>query len=227
MDGSVGSVLDRARVRSLVVDANDGIIAVAGIGEGFLGAGASSHVALLAVVAATVAGSIALAGAKYAEAANERDAEQEAIDEEARQLALSPEEEQAELAEHYEAKGLPALLAAEVAAELSRDHALAAHVEAEHGIDVRNPRIQPLLVSLGAGLAFAAGAALIVLTVLFAPSDFRSLAVLATAAVSLLVTSLIADRWGQVPFRRTAVRTVAVGMIALLLSLATGALLDF
>ena len=116
--------------------------------------------ALLAVVAATVAGSIALAGAKYAEAANERDAEQEAIDEEARQLALSPEEEQAELAEHYEAKGLPALLAAEVAAELSRDHVLAAHVEAEHGIDVRNPRIQPLLVSLGAGLAFAAGAAL-------------------------------------------------------------------
>ena len=120
-----------------MVDANDGIIAVAGIGEGFVGAGASQSAALLAVLAATIAGSIALAGAKYSEAANERDAELAVIEEEARQLALSPTEELAELTEIYERKGLPTELAAQVAAELSRHNPLAAHADAEHGIDLR------------------------------------------------------------------------------------------
>ena len=113
--GEWGGSIDRARVRELMVDANDGIIAVAGIGEGFVGAGASRAAGLLAVVAATVAGSVALAGAKYTEAANERDAEQALIDEEARQLALSPEDELAELTELYVEKGLSPGLAGEVA----------------------------------------------------------------------------------------------------------------
>lgn len=218
--------VDRAQVRSLVVDANDGIIAVAGIGEGFVGAGASSAAALLAVLAATVAGSIAVAGAKYAEAANERDAHQELIDEEARQLALSPEDELAELTAHYEAKGLSTELAGQVAAELSRHNALAAHVEAEHGIAVDTPPPRPLLVALSAGLAFAAGASLVILTVLISPPEWRSLAVLLAAAGSLMVTSLIAGRWGSVPIWRTASRTATIGAIALLLSYLTGALFD-
>lgn len=218
---------DRARVRELVVDANDGIIAVAGIGEGFLGAGASRATAMIAVIAATLAGSIALAGAKYAEGANERDAEQALIDEEERQLALSPEDELAELAEHYENKGLSPELAAQVAAELSRRNPLAAHAEAEYGIDVSGPRIKPWLFALSAALAFAAGATPIILAVWLSPRGLRPGAVLVTAAGSLLATSFIAGRWGRVPLGRTALRTVIVGVIALLLSLATGALFDF
>jgi hypothetical protein len=135
--GAGDGPIDRVLVRGLVVDANDGIIAVAGIGEGFVGAGASATAALLAVVAATVAGSIAVGGAKYNEAANERDAEKALIDEEARQLALSPDEELAELTALYVDKGLSPDLAAQVAVQLSRHNPLAAHADAEHGIDVR------------------------------------------------------------------------------------------
>ena len=66
-----------------------------------------------------VAGGIALAGAKYAEEAAERDAQLALIEEERQQLALAPEEETAELAALYEAKGLSPHLAREVATELT------------------------------------------------------------------------------------------------------------
>ena len=224
--GEWGGSIDRARVRELMVDANDGIIAVAGIGEGFVGAGASRSAGLLAVVAATVAGSVALAGAKYTEAANERDAEQALIDEEARQLALSPEDELAELTELYVEKGLSPGLAGEVAGELSRHNPLAAHVDAEHGIDVRGPRIHPLLIAVGAALAFAAGASLVILTVLLAPSDWRSIAVLFAAAGALAVTSAVVGRLGRLPVWRTMLRTVVIGVAAMLLSLLVGTLFD-
>jgi hypothetical protein len=53
--------IDRGRVREHVVDANDGIIASAGIVEGLLGAGASSTILLVASLAAMIGGGLALA----------------------------------------------------------------------------------------------------------------------------------------------------------------------
>lgn len=221
-----GGQARRRRVRELVVDANDGIIAVAGIGEGFLGAGASRNTAMLAVVSATIAGSIALGGSKYAEAANERDAQQELIDEEQRQLALSPAAELAELTSYYVGRGISPDLAAQVAAELSGTNPLAAQLDAKHGIDVREPSVTPWLVALTAGVAFATGAALIVLTVAFSAPEWRTQAVLVAAGASLLATSIVAGRWGKVPIWRTALRTVVIGLIALLLSLAIGSMFE-
>ena len=66
--------IDRGGVREHLVDANDGIIASAGIIEGLLGAGASSTILLVASLAAMVGGGLALGGMRYAEAADERDA---------------------------------------------------------------------------------------------------------------------------------------------------------
>ena len=94
-------------------------MAVAGIAEGFIGAGAGTTATMIAVLAGSVAGSIALAAAKFAEAAIERDARQVVLDEERRQLALSPEDELRELEALYEAKGLSPGLARQVAHELS------------------------------------------------------------------------------------------------------------
>ena len=52
---------DRERVRAMTVDANDGIIATAGIVEGFSGAGAGLITLVIAAVSAMIAGTIALA----------------------------------------------------------------------------------------------------------------------------------------------------------------------
>lgn len=228
MDSSDGRAsARRARIREHVVDANDGIIAVASIGEGFIGAGATKSAALLAVVAATIAGAIALAGTRFAEVANERDALQELIDEEARQLALSPAEELAELTAIFEGKGLSSELAARVAAELSQADPIAAHIEAEHGVDVRVPRLGPFLAAVGGALAFAAGAMFVIFAVWVARPDSRTIMVVLSAVAALVVTSLVGARWGNVPVRRTVLRTVVVGAIALTASYVVGTLFHF
>src|SRR6478735_4259366 len=136
----------------MTVDANDGIIATAGIVEGFSGAGADLVTLIIAALSAMIAGTIALAGAKYAEAAGDRDAELALMEEERRQLALSPEEEFAELAEHYRRRGLSDELAAEVARALTAGDALGAHLLAEHGLS-EDDLTRPLAVAVLAGVA--------------------------------------------------------------------------
>ena len=120
--------------RQWAVDANDGIIATAGLLEGFAGAGASDQVLITAATAMIVAGSLGLGGAKWAEEASELDAEQLLIRQEIAELAASPDEEVAELADYWERKGLSADVAKQVADQLSAKDALAAQLEFEHDI---------------------------------------------------------------------------------------------
>ena len=220
---SVGE-LDAAWVRSLVVDSNDGIIATAGIVEGFVGAGATGRALPIAAFVAMVAGGISLAGAKFAEEATERDAEQAVIEEERRQLELSPDEEFAELEALYEAKGLSNELALAVATELTAKDALAAHADAEHGVELHAPRRSPLVAAAASGVAFALGASVPLLAVVLFPDEWRELVTYAAVIFSLGLTSLILVAAGSTHVLRTLIRAVLIGTATLLLTLAGGSL---
>jgi VIT1/CCC1 family predicted Fe2+/Mn2+ transporter len=221
MDGE-----DRDRLRDLVVDANDGIIAVAGVVEGVLGAGLGSTAAVTVVLSATVAGGIGVASAKYTETAFERDAREEVLAEERRQLSRSPDEELAELVALYEDKGLPPELAAQVSAHLTAGDPLAAHAEEEHGIDVSEAHDSPLTAALLSGLAFAIGALVVVLTTVVAPSSNRAPTTFVAVAFALAVSSTFVARWGQVPLWRTVARTVGIGVSAMVITFAIGSLVS-
>src|SRR5262245_826931 len=110
---------DRERLRDLVIDANDGIVAIAGVVEGVLGAGLGNRAAATAVLMTTIAGGIALGGSRYTELAAERDARDALLEEERRQLERSPDQELDELTAFYQAKGLASELARVVAVELT------------------------------------------------------------------------------------------------------------
>ena len=217
-------MLDAAVARSMIVETNDGIVATAGVVEGFAGAGATGSALVIAALSTMVAGGIALAGARYAEEAAEREARLAVIEEERRQLALSPEQELAELATLYETKGLSTELAQAVASELSAANALAAHVEAEHGLSMHDTPSAPLAIAAAAGLAFALGSAIPLLAVLIAPDDWRPGVVFVAVIVSLAITSLILARLGRTHARGVMVRSMLVGVTAMVLSLATGSL---
>lgn len=218
--------LDRERFRDLVIDANDGIIAVAGVVEGVLSAGLGNRAAVTAVITSAVAGGIALGGSRYTEVAVERDARERLLDEERRQLQRSPAEELAELTAFYEAKGLAPELARTVADELTRVDALAAHAEEEHGIEVDEPPPSPLVAALASGLAFALGALIVVLTVVATPSSWRVPTTFVAVAISLAVTSGVVARWGDVPVGRTVLRTVSIGVTAMAVTFAIGSLFE-
>jgi VIT1/CCC1 family predicted Fe2+/Mn2+ transporter len=217
---------DRALLRDLVVDANDGIVAIAGVVEGVLGAGLGNRAAATAVLMATVGGGIALGGSRYTEVAAERDARDALLEEEQRQLRRSPDQELDELTALYEAKGLRPALARAVAVELSATDPLLAHAEEEHGIELDDPPPPPLAAAVASGLAFTLGALVVIVTAVLAPSPWRVPTTFVAVTVGLTLTSVVVARWGDVPLGRTIARNTTVGLTSMVVSFAIGSLLD-
>jgi vacuolar iron transporter family protein len=215
---------DRGRVREHVVDINDGIIAPAGIVEGLLGAGASSTILLVASLAAMVGGGLSLGGMRYAEAAVERDARRAILDAERRRIDLTPVEEETELAELYQDRGLSPELARAVAAELSAGDALAAHAEAEYGMSPRDPPAIPSTTAVVAGLAFALGAGVPLLAVLLAPPAWRSAATIVAVVAALSLTASVSASVSETSLSRTMLRTVSIGVATMSLTFVGGSL---
>jgi VIT1/CCC1 family predicted Fe2+/Mn2+ transporter len=216
--------IDRSRVREHVVDTNDGIIAPAGIVEGLLGAGASSTILLVAALAAMVGGGLALGGMRYAETADERDAQKAILEAERRRIDLTPAEEETELAVLYQDRGLSPQLARAVAAELSAGDALAAHAEAEYGISPRDRPATPWTTAVVAGLAFALGAGVPLLAILLAPPAWRSAATILAVVAALSLTALVSASVSETSIPRTVLRTVSIGVATMLLTFVGGSL---
>ena len=216
--------LDRAAVRAHLVDVNDGIVATAGVVEGLLAAGASLTTIVVAALGAMVGGGVALGGMKYSEAADEQDAELAVLAEERRLHELQPEEELAELAALYEEKGLSPDLARRVADELSTTDALRHHAELEYGITIGDDRATPIGTAVLAGLAFMVGAGLPLLVSVLAPAAWRVPLTVVAVVAALGGTATVVARLGGLRVGRTVLRTVVIGLLTMLLTLAGGSL---
>src|SRR5262245_38381911 len=206
------AVTDPNSLRSWSVVANDGIIATAGILEGFAGAGASHATLVTAATSATIAGMLSAGGSEWAEAAAERDAHLSAAEEEAADLSRQPGVEFTELVTYYEAKGLDSELAHEVAGQLMARGPLDAQLESEHGILEVKSRDDVVRAGVGSAVAYALGAAIPLMITLMVPVTFEAGAILVAALLSLTVTSILAARTGRMNLRRTLTRTLVVGI---------------
>jgi VIT1/CCC1 family predicted Fe2+/Mn2+ transporter len=211
--------------REWVVDANDGIIATAGLLEGFAGAGADDRLLLTAATSMIVAGALGLAGAKWAEAASDLDVERRIIAEETAELAARPDAEVAELADYWERKGLTPDLARQVAEQLSVRDALAAQLEYEHDISEPTPSWQPFWAGATSGAAFFLGALVPLLITLLVPAQIEGWVILLAALLSLVLTSWLAARAGRLSLGRTLARTLVVGFGAMAVSYVAGLVL--
>ena len=95
---------DDARER--ITDVNDGIVAVAGMGLGLAGAGVSAATSYMVISVSTLVGAMSVFGAKLGESFADREAQQATVDYERSRIERTPEEEIAELADWFEAKGV-------------------------------------------------------------------------------------------------------------------------
>ena len=214
-----------ATLRGHIPDMNDGIIATAGVIEGFIAAGAGTTALLAASIAATIAGAGALSGVKFGEAAAERDAELAVIAQETSDIARDPESEIGELATHFEEQGVARDLAVEVARQISAHDALAAQLDVEHGIRDRTPASEPYARAAGGAVAFLLGGALPIAIVLLAPPHLRAAATIVAVLTSLAITAVITAQLGRASVWRTITRSLAVGALTLLLSVVAGSFL--
>ncbi len=201
-------------LRAGVLGANDGIVSVAGIVLGVAGATTDRTAILVAGVAGLVAGAMSMASGEYVSVSTQRDSEEALLAKERRELRDDPEDELAELAGIYADKGLDPDLALEVARQLTAKDALGAHAEAELGIDPDDltSAFNAAWVSM---LSFTLGALLPLLTILLVTPDLRVWVTVVAVVGALALTGLAGARFGYGPARRSVLRNIGGGLLAM------------
>ncbi len=181
---------------------------------GFAGATADRQLIFLGGVAALVGGALSMASGEYVSVSSQRDTERALIHKETRELADEPDEELAELAELYRARGLSDELARQVALELTEKDALRAHLDIELGIDP-DELTSPWQAAVASMLAFTVGGLLPLLTILLFPNGFRAVVTIAAVTAALGLTGYLSARVGEAPFRPAMIRNVVGGLLAM------------
>lgn len=210
-------------LRAAVLGANDGIVSTAGLVMGVAGATTDSETILVAGLAGLVAGALSMATGEYISVSTQRDTESALLAKERRELEEEPEEELAELAGIYLAKGLSEETARQVAIELTDHDALAAHAEAELGLDAYE-RTRPWEAALASMLAFTVGALLPVLTITLLPDGWRIWGTVVSVVVALALTGALSARFTGADVPRAVLRTIAGGLLAMGVTYAVGGL---
>jgi VIT1/CCC1 family predicted Fe2+/Mn2+ transporter len=210
-------------LRAGVLGANDGIVSTAGLVVGVAGATTDRTAILAAGVAGLVAGALSMAGGEYVSVSTQRDTERAALDLERRELRDMPDEEERELADIYEAKGLSPALAAEVASELTRKDAFRAHAEAELQIDPDN-LTSPWQAAWASLVSFALGALIPVVAITAPPTSWRVWTCVVAVLLGLMITGITSARLGGGEPRRAVARNVLVGALTMLITYYTGVL---
>jgi VIT1/CCC1 family predicted Fe2+/Mn2+ transporter len=151
-------------LRAGVFGVSDGLVSNTALVMGFAGSGTSHTVTLLAGIAGLLAGSFSMAAGEYISMSSQREMYQREIALEQAELEEKPEEERAELALIYRAKGLARPDAERLADKImaDRDVALDTLAREELGLDPGQLG-SPWVAAISSLLSFAIGAFVVVL----------------------------------------------------------------
>jgi VIT1/CCC1 family predicted Fe2+/Mn2+ transporter len=147
-------------LRPAVFGAMDGLVSNFALIAGMDGGTESgSRFIVLAGLAGLAAGAFSMAAGEYTSVASQRELARAEIEVERREIERHPVDEEYELAETYEAKGLDPDLAEKVAQQLHADpeQALEEHVREELGLDL-NDLPSPVTAAASSFICFAVGA---------------------------------------------------------------------
>ena len=208
-------------LRAGVLGANDGIVSTAGLVIGVAAATTERSPILTAGIAGLIAGAVSMALGEYVSVSTQRDTERALLDKERRELAEMPDEELAELAAMYQAKGLSPSTAQLVAEELTAHDAFAAHVDIELNIDP-DELTNPWQAAFASAISFSLGALLPLLAILLPPVSARIPVTFAGVLVALALTGTISARLGGAAVGRAVGRIVGGGALAMLVTFAIG-----
>ena len=221
-EGHTGGLNARLNwLRAGVLGANDGIVSVAGLVVGVAGATTQRGPLFTAGIAGLVAGAVSMALGEYVSVSSQRDSEIAQLETEKRELHEDPDQELAELAAIYEAKGLRPETAHTVAKELTEHDALAAHIDAELSIDPED-LTNPWQAAGASALAFTVGAILPLLAILLPPPVWRVPVTVVVVLIALGVAGWTGARIGGGRRVAAVVRVVVGGGLGLAITYLVG-----
>jgi VIT1/CCC1 family predicted Fe2+/Mn2+ transporter len=173
-------------LRAAVFGVNDGLVSNLSLVMGVAGANVEPRFVLLAGIAGLLAGASSMAAGEYVSVRSQRELYEQQIALEQQELEMSPEEEQAELALIYQAKGIPADEANQLAARIVSNPQIAIDTLAREELGLDPSALASPWVAAGSSfVSFAAGAALPVIPYLVMDGEaaFLVSAVLCGAAL--------------------------------------------
>jgi VIT1/CCC1 family predicted Fe2+/Mn2+ transporter len=219
--GSAGARLNW--LRASVLGANDGIVSLAALVVGVAGATADVHVILVTGVAGLLAGALSMAVGEYVSVSSQRDTELALVEKERMELRDFAPQELEELVNIYERKGLSRSTAEQAARELTEHDALAAHLDAELGIDPA-ALTNPWHAAFASGASFVAGALIPLIAITMPPEEVRVPVAFGSVVLALLITGIFSARVSEAPVAKVVLRIVSGGVLAMAITFGVGML---
>ncbi|AZS87852.1 VIT1/CCC1 transporter family protein [Streptomyces griseoviridis] len=203
-------------LRPAVFGAMDGLVSNLALMTGVAGGAVGHQTLVLTGLAGLAAGAFSMAAGEYTSVASQRELVEAELDVERRELRRHPQDEEAELAALYAARGVEPHLAREVARQLSADpeQALEIHAREELGVDPGDLP-SPLVAAVSSFGSFALGALLPVLPYLLGATSLWPallLAMIGLFACGAVVARVTARTWWFSGLRQLALGGAAAGV---------------
>ncbi|MDQ0953200.1 VIT1/CCC1 family predicted Fe2+/Mn2+ transporter [Streptomyces phaeochromogenes] len=203
-------------LRPAVFGAMDGLVSNLALMTGVAGGAVSHRTIVITGLAGLAAGAFSMAAGEYTSVASQRELVEAELDVERRELRKHPKDEERELAELYQARGVEPGLAREVARQLSTDpeQALEIHAREELGVDPGDLP-SPTVAAVSSFGSFALGALLPVLPYLLGATALWPallLAFLGLFACGAIVARVTAKSWWYSGLRQLALGGAAAGV---------------
>ncbi|MFG2024450.1 VIT1/CCC1 transporter family protein [Streptomyces sp. NPDC048825] len=203
-------------LRPAVFGAMDGLVSNLALMTGVAGGAVSHQTVVLTGLAGLAAGAFSMAAGEYTSVASQRELVEAELEVERRELRKHPKDEERELAQLYEGRGVTPALAREVARQLSKDpeQALEIHAREELGIDPGDLP-SPTVAAASSFASFALGALLPVIPYLLGATALWPavlLALLGLFACGAVVARVTARSWWYSGLRQLALGGAAAGV---------------
>jgi VIT1/CCC1 family predicted Fe2+/Mn2+ transporter len=212
-------------LRAAVFGVNDGLVSNTGLILGVAGATADPRVIVLSGVAGLLAGAFSMAAGEYVSVRSQREMYEYQIGLEREELAEYPEEEAAELALIYQARGLPEAEAVRLANAMIADPARGLDALAREELGLNPDELgSPGGAALFSFLSFAAGALIPLVPFLIAGGDRALIASIVASGVALFLVGATLSLFTGRHAWRGGLRMLGIGAAAGALTYAIGSL---
>lgn len=210
-------------LRAAVLGSNDGLVSTASLMVGVAASGASAGAVVTAGLAGVAAGSMAMAAGEYVSVSSQVDVERADRALEEREHAEDPDFELKELTGIYEARGVPAELAHQVAVALHENDPLGAHLRDELGHS-EHSAARPIQASVASAVAFLTGGLVPFLGLLAPTAGSRLWLIVGVTMCGLAVAGVLGARAAGVSVPRPALRVLIGGGLAMAVTAGVGQL---
>ena len=224
-----GSLVTRTgALRAAVLGVNDGLVSNTALVLGVAAGADDPKIVLLAGSIALISGALSMAAGEYISVVSQREFNENLVRWERTELLLWRDEEEEELAEILESKGLKSDEAKSAASRIMSDPeiALDMHVREELGIDPDELGGSPALAAISSFAAFAGGAIIPLLPYIFGING--SAAIFSSASAGAVALAVVGGTLGWLSNSGTiygALRMLAVGLIAGAITYGLGSLI--